>query len=210
LQICPSEPALAIWRAAVSDPEKLRPYLGARGITIAAPPSLRFHPGLAYFDGHAAGGGIVLPAMVAGVQAADRRLVAVHRTYLRPDGTGKASVATPKKMLGPCAGCAVRLAPVAERLLVAEGIETALAAMQATGLPAWAALSTSGLRGLILPDSVRDVVVAADADQPGVQAAEVAAWRWTAEGRTVRIAYPPDGLDFADVLAGDAMETCHA
>jgi len=30
--------------------------------------------------------------------------------------------------------------------MVGEGIETCLAAMQATGNPAWAALSTSGLR----------------------------------------------------------------
>src|SRR6516165_10375714 len=38
-------------------------------------------------------------------------------------------------------------------------IETALSAMQATGQTAWAALSTSGLRTLELPASVRDVVV---------------------------------------------------
>src|SRR5215510_5525255 len=37
-------------------------------------------------------------------------------------------------------------------------IETCLAAMQATGHPAWAALSTSGLRALDLPKDVRDVI----------------------------------------------------
>ena len=45
------------------------------------------------------------------------------------------------------AGGAVRLAPAAEKLMVGEGIETVLAAMQATGMPGWAALSTSGLVG---------------------------------------------------------------
>ena len=39
------------------------------------------------------------------------------------------------------------LAPAHETLLVGEGVETCLAAMQATAQPAWAALSTSGLIG---------------------------------------------------------------
>ena len=55
--------------------------------------------------------------------------------------------------------------------MVGEGIETCLAAMQATGHPAWAALSTSGLRALDLPDDVRDVIVLADGDDPGEAAA---------------------------------------
>ena len=50
--------------------------------------------------------------------------------------------------------------------------------MQATGSPAWAALSTSGLRALDLPDSVVDVVVLADGDEPGETAARAAACRW--------------------------------
>ena len=41
--------------------------------------------------------------------------------------------------------------PAGDVLMVGEGIETCLAAMQATGHPAWAALSTSGLRALDLP-----------------------------------------------------------
>jgi hypothetical protein len=44
------------------------------------------------------------------------------------------------------------------------GIQTCLAAMRATSHPAWAALSTSGLRTLDLPKDVRDVIVLADGD----------------------------------------------
>ena len=61
----------------------------------------------------------------------------------------------------------MRLAPAGDVLMVGEGIETCLAAMQATGHPAWAALSTSGLRALDLPDDVRDVIVLADGDDAG-------------------------------------------
>ena len=84
--------------------------------------------------------------------------------------------------------------------MVGEGIETCLAAMQATGQPAWAALSTSGLRTLDLPRDVRDVFVLADGDEPGEAAASECAWRWKREGRRVRIARPPQGMDFNDLL----------
>ncbi len=203
----PNPRALEIWRASRPSPgSPAEKYLRHRGITLSLPPSLRFHPALDYFDGPAVpGGAITLPALVAGVQAPDRRLVAIHRTWLSPDCTGKAKLSAPKKMLGPCAGGAVRLAAAGEVLLIGEGIETTLAAMQATGTPAWAALSTSGLRSLILPPEVHEVTIAADGDADGDAAADVAADRWTAEGRTVRIARPPDGHDFADVLAGEVF-----
>ena len=66
--------------------------------------------------------------------------LAVHRTFLGRDGAGKAPVEPQKMMLGPCRGGAVRLSPIADVLMVGEGIETCFAAMQATGRPAWAAL----------------------------------------------------------------------
>jgi hypothetical protein len=84
--------------------------------------------------------------------------------------------------------------------MIAEGIETALSATQATGQTTWAALSTSGLRSLDLPEEVRDVVVLADGDKPGEAAARAAALRWKSQGRRVRIARPPRGFDFNDVL----------
>ena len=74
--------------------------------------------------------------------------------------------------------------------------------MQATGHPAWAALSTSGLRALDLPDDVRDVIVLADGDEAGEAAARDCALRWKREGRRVRIARPPQGMDFNDLLLG--------
>jgi putative DNA primase/helicase len=72
--------------------------------------------------------------------------------------------------------------------------------MQATGNPAWAALSISGLRALDLPKDVRDVIVLADGDDAGEAAARDCAWRWKREGRRVRIARPPQGMDFNDML----------
>ena len=86
--------------------------------------------------------------------------------------------------------------------MIGEGIETCLAAMQATGTPTWAALSTSGLRAVEIPPEVREVVVLADGDAPGEAAATDAGHRLRRQGHRVRIARPPTGLDFNDVLLG--------
>ena len=126
--------------------------------------------------------------------------MAIHRTFLANDGNGKAAVDTPRMTLGPCRRGAVRLAEATDQLMVGEGIETCLAAMQATGQPAWAALSTAGLRNLEIPEHVKEVIILADADLPGEEAAQYAARRWVCEGRRVRIARPPKGQDFNDLL----------
>jgi putative DNA primase/helicase len=134
----------------------------------------------------------------------DDSQLAIHRTFVARDGSGKAPLASQKLMLGPCRGGAVRLGPANNVLMVGEGLETSLAAMQARGYPAWAALSTSGFLTLDLPHEVRDVIVLADADVAGEAAARGAALRWKREGRRVRIAHPPRGLDFNDLLLGRA------
>jgi putative DNA primase/helicase len=108
-------------------------------------------------------------------------------------------------MLGCAAGGAVRLASAGEMLMVAEGVETAAAAMTATIQPTWAALSTSGMVALILPPIVGTVIILADNDINGAgeRAAYVAAQRWIAEGRRVRIVMPPQpGTNFNDVVVG--------
>jgi phage/plasmid primase-like uncharacterized protein len=103
-------------------------------------------------------------------------------------------------MLGPVRGGAVRLAAAGEVLAVTEGIETGLSVQQATGMPTWAALSTSGLTALELPVIVETVIIVADGDAPGIASAERAAMRWAHEGRRVRIARPPAGRDANDLL----------
>jgi len=195
-----SQVALAIWKSAwPAQGTLVETYLASRGIHLAAPVALRFHPGLK----HPSGG--IWPAMVALVTSGhDDKPLAIHRTYLARDGIGKAPVEPQKMMLGPCRGGAVRLAKPGDKLMIGEGIETCLAAMQATRQPAWAALSTSGLRALDLPDNVREVIVLADGDDPGEKSACNAALRWSREGRRVRIARPPRGADFNDLLLGGA------
>jgi putative DNA primase/helicase len=175
-------------------------YLASRGLTISPPVSLRYAPALRRL------GGTSSPAMVARIDNIDGELIGISRTWLdhSPDGRWRRR---DRAMLGCAAGGAVRLAPADETLMIGEGVETCLAAIQATGQPAWAALSTSGMMALRLPVMVRTVVILADHDRNGAgeRAAHTAAQRWLAEGRRVRIALPPEpDTDFADVLAGAA------
>jgi putative DNA primase/helicase len=193
--------ALRLWQGAedARGSPVARYLAGRRIITIAPPPSLRWAPACRHPSG------IDLPAMLARIEDADGALIGVHRTFLEANGAGKAATAPAKAMSGRAAGGAVRLAPGAEMLMIGEGIETSLAAMHATGSPAWAALSTSGLMALVLPSVVRKIIILADHDAHGAgeRAARIAAGRWLAEGRRVRIAMPPEvGTDFNDLLVG--------
>lgn len=142
-----------------------------------------------------------LPAMVAQLRDLGGGLTAVHRTFLTGDGR-KAAVDPVRMTLGRVAGAAVRLHDATDRLVIAEGIETALAASILLDRPAWAAVSAGNMgEALALPEVIRDIIIAADNDAPGLRAAAQAAVRWKAEGRAVRIVRPDkQGSDFNDLL----------
>ncbi len=194
------EYARQLWRRAVSAPgTSVERYLRARGITILVPPSLRYLAAAKHKPT-----GLILPAMIGGVQGVDGTMIGVHRTFLRRDGTAKASVSDAKMTLGPIGGGAVRFGPAAQRLAVAEGIETALSIAQACpNLSVWSGISTSLMRRLMLPPQVREVILCVDGDEAGHKAADYLAARFVREGRAVRVAPAPDGQDYNDMV-GDA------
>jgi putative DNA primase/helicase len=176
-------------------------YFRVRGLSGDVPSGLRFSPRLLHKPSRKS-----TPAMIAAVTMAPTNdLVAVHRTYLAEDGTGKAAVEPCRMALGPIRGGAIRLAEAGELLVVAEGIETALSIQEATGYPAWAAISAGNLPALVLPalPLASLIIIGADPDAAGQRYAVEAAQRWCYEGRRVRIATPQHG-DFNDVLRGIA------
>lgn len=189
--------ALALWTEALpinGTPAEI--YLRGRGLSLALPATLRFHP--AAWHGATARR---LPAMVALVEGC--ALPAVHRTYLRPDGSGKAPVEPAKAMLGGVQGGAVRLAEAHGRLVVAEGIETALSlacGLLPGAMTLWAALSTSGLRGLRLPSKAGSLTIATDGDDAGRSAGHALAERAHALGWKVSTLPAPEGRDWNDIL----------
>jgi hypothetical protein len=199
--------ALKIWRNAKDGADTLpRRYLASRGLEFHHwPSSLRFHSHCPRPRDDSGNLCEPLPAMVALVEHVDRGPVAVHCTYLRCDGSGKANVDKQKVCFGPAGGGAVRFgAPRAGQwLAIGEGLETTLSVSMACSTPAWAALSACGLKSLMLPPEATHVIICADHDasSAGELAAYDAAARWLTEARRVRIAIPPElGTDFNDVL----------
>jgi putative DNA primase/helicase len=205
-----------LWDAAMPVPgTPAAAYLASRGLEhLTACRELRFHPVCAH-PASKRDRPIRLPAMIAAVRDVDGRFIALHRTYLRRDGSGKADIDPPRASLGPIMGGAVRLASldqvlVAGELVLGEGGETSASAGLLLGLPAWSAVSAGNLaRSLALPAEVRRVLIAADRDppdergrHPGQDAARAASARFRAEGRAVRVALPDqDRGDFNDILA---------
>lgn len=133
----------------------------------------------------------------------DGHFTAIHRTFLRADGLGKADVPSVKTDFGPKGGSAIRLAdhPGGDvELAIGEGIESTMSYMQLYGLPGWAAGSAGDLQRIALPRSVRRVVIVADGDRAGDQAAIATAENLFVRHFAVRIATPPAMTDFNDVL----------
>ena len=185
-----------IWRSARAAPGTLvETYLQSRSLTTPVPPTLRYAR-LRHRES-----GRSLPCMIAAVQTASGRLSGVHRTYLRPDGRGKADVEPVKKMLGTCRSGAIRLAPAGRRLALCEGIETGLSVRRVCPeLPVWCALSAGNLDRLQLPAEVEEVVLVADGDPVGLAAARRAAQHYGVSGRRIRLVELPPGMDANDLL----------
>lgn len=201
--------ATEIWRATERLSLSSVRYFGNRGLDESIPvdPQLRFHPSLWCVEA-----GRNYPAIVALVRDAQGKGCAIWRIYLSEDGSQKAAVGSPKLGLGPAGGGAVRLAGLARKIGIAEGLETALACAELCGRahPVWTGLSTSGLIGWQCPAEIEDVTIYGDADaprvrngliiQPGLDAAERLKARLLDEGKRCRIVLPPMGMDFLDLL----------
>ncbi len=174
-------------------------YLRHRNITGTVPASVRDHPGLKHGPT-----GLNLPAMVAAITGADRKVTGIQRTFLRVDGRGKANVTEPKMTLGAMRDGAVRLGPTGPVLGVAEGIETGLSAMQLFGVPMWCSLSALRLDRLWLPTEAREIHLFADNGTPGHEAGERAVAAYQAQGRRVVLRFPPEHFgDWNDALCAE-------
>jgi DNA primase len=160
-----------------------------RGITRWQPDTLRWHPRCPWEGGWV--GCIVVP-----VEDRAGDVTGVWR--IRPAMEGKVR----RLGLGPVKGCCARVIDHASQpvLAVAEGVEDALAAWMLTTYPAWAALSAGNMADLNLPEHVEQVIICADAEEHGREAALKLARRLRAEGREARVIQPVSGKDANDVL----------
>lgn len=171
-------------------------YLQSRGILLTEWPAvLRIHEDASYWTDD--GKKLVMPAMMALYVSPDMSKQNVHYTFLTPDGQ-KADVPKQKKNgRGPMPkGGAVRLAPSAETMGIAEGIETALSAAQLNGIPVWAALNSGLLVNWQPPPTAKNIIIFGDSDSSygGQSSAYGLAYRLKTEGYHVEVRVP-DTLD---------------
>ncbi|BCH29835.1 DNA primase [Mesorhizobium sp. L-8-10] len=143
-------------------------YLRKRGITtLRGTGSLRFHP-RCYYRPEDGGPTETWPAMIAAVRDLDGRLTGAHRTWLAPDGIGKAPVDTPRRAMGDLLGHAVRFGVPDSVMAAGEGIETTLSLRCALpDMAMAAALSAAHLASVLFPPTLRRLYVIRDNDPAG-------------------------------------------
>ena len=190
--------ARRLWQSAtaISDSPVAR-YLALRGISRASDQ-------LRYLERTPLGprGAVqFLPAMLAAVTA-DIGIIAIHRTFLDTASGKLVGFERPKRALGSLGCGAVRLAPpAAGRLGLAEGIESALSAMQLSGIPCWATLGNERFGLVAIPESVRELHLFIDNDPGGELADQRARKAYSASGRVIRSRAPAStGFDWNDEL----------
>jgi len=151
------------------DAEPVRLYLQSRGLDGWIPDwhSIRFHHNMQYRDedgnliGH-------YPAMLALVEKGNEAIT-IHRTFLTQDGCKAPVDSTKKMMMIPSEkvvmGSAIRLGNPGRVLSVAEGIETALAVIEATGMVTWPMISATMMSQFVIPAGVEKLMIWSDLDR---------------------------------------------
>ncbi len=156
-----------------------------------------------------------MPAIVAAIRNPDGRIVNLKRIFVTPRSGKKANVLNPKKNWSAIPGCEVRggacrLGNPTEGILgVAEGLETALSAYLAWGIPCWSTDSAYDLTMFRAPENVNLVIVWVDNDfsKTGHESALKLEQRLNEQGIAVMKMYPPmpvtkrlKSVDWNDVL----------
>jgi putative DNA primase/helicase len=186
-------------------------YLEHRGCFIPDGDHLRWHPNLENkADGYT---GPALLGLVTDLETGAP--INLHRTWLKPDGSGKAEIDHPRLGLKDHSTAGViRLQPnVKTWLVLGEGVETCLHAAQNGYGPAWSVLNAGNLQAFpVLPWLTRlrvlvdhDKVNPATGRRPGTDAARTVLRRYADTGdfdlqHDLTVIYPPnEGEDAADL-----------
>lgn len=145
------------------NPSIVLEYLTERGIPaniISVVKDLRGHKSLVYIGDNK--DRMFRPAMLALIRNSKGEPISIHRTYVGIQPKEKKIMPPLENITGGC----VRLGEPDDTLVLAEGIETALAAWALTGYPAWATISAHGMAELkSIPMHVKKVIICADNDE---------------------------------------------
>jgi putative DNA primase/helicase len=196
-----------LWAAAqpIEDGDPVARYLKGRGLHGPYSNRLRYHPACFHKPTEQEH-----PAMLALFEGATKAQPnSLHRTYLTVAGAKFDH--DQAKMFMPGAlpkGGAMRLGKAAEKLGIAEGIETAMSAARLFQMPVWAAGNAGNLERWQPPPEAQHVFIFGDNDREtfaGQAAAYALARRLGNESRRriVAVKIPSAQKDWNDVLRGD-------
>lgn len=173
-------------------------YLNSRNLSYTPDMPLKYHPACPKEQERH-------PAMLALItDAGTNKPCGVHRTFIKPDGAGKADFKPNKMMLGRAGNAVIRLTQgedVTHGLGIVEGIENGLAILGIGWAPIWVALSSGGITNFSVLPGIESLTIFADHDKAGQDAAQKCARRWTQAGREVTIRTPSKhGSDWNDAV----------
>lgn len=198
----PKSEALCVklWNEAKPGHEALRAYMASRSLTLPERAPLRFHPACPHRQDR-------IPAMLALMtDPVSNQPVGIHRTFLKPDGSGKADVTPAKMVLGSWG--VIRLTPddeVTVGLGISEGIENAITVLQHLNWsPVWAIGNAGSLASFPVLDGIETLTIFADHDIAGINAAQSCGPKWVQAGRAVQIIAPRMQADWNDAMRGAA------
>lgn len=179
-------------------------YLKRRAITAEPPACIQYRP-YAYCG---------YGALIAQAIDDQGNILASQQIYLTDAGE-KAPVSVVKRTNKAVDKWAEKSAvrfPGKQPLILAEGVETALSLWQATGQETWACLGISNIGSAPVPDDA-SVIIARDGDLPGSKAdgqIKRAIAKLQKRSLTIKIATPPEGKDFNDLLQWGGEEAVRA
>lgn len=146
-------------------------------------------------------------ALIAPLQDSNGHVTAVQQIFLcreTDDAWRNATGKRIKRTLGAMRDGCVRLGVPDTTLGLAGSVEDALAASSLYSLPVWATCGEQRMRRVWVPPEIEQVVIFADADDPGLAAAGEAKRAHRALGRRVTVMMPGATKDFAGVTEGRA------
>jgi phage/plasmid primase-like uncharacterized protein len=204
-----------------ADSEIGRRYLKNRGLKFPdahALRDIRFHPCLSYYENGQKKGDF--PGLVCLFRDKEGKPCTIHRIYLSADGK-KADLPNGKKMMlsvngEKINGGGIRIGKMESVIGIAEGVETALAIRQATGLSMIATTTAVLLKHLDIPEGVKFVCLWGDKDrsETGEKAILGLGSKLLAQGIKIACFVPQSeipegkkGIDWLDILADFGPES---
>jgi putative DNA primase/helicase len=200
------ERAQAIWNES-RDPRRTpaEDYLRSRALNLAddvAGAVLRFHPACPWRNENTGRTDRVLCLIAAFRSIDDDTITGIHRIRVdQPTRWPK----TDRRMLGLVHRAAIKLAPVGDELLIAEGLETAMSPRQADiTTPCWALGSVGAISFFPIIPGIKKLKIAAEPGNASERAIRICRQRWRREGHRVITVRSASGGDLNDAIMARA------